>query len=164
MGVLYQVNGPAVVYIGSSAPGGRAALGIARDRIRITINHYDSKITADNGGSHVPVDVQNMGKDAVIRMSLAQHDPAVLAQIEQRGASSPGALGPIGLPLGASGNTFKLMIPSNYLPWTFYNCVLRPRTDAISTEFSLIDLEFYAFAGIGSLLDASTVKLFDNVF
>lgn len=164
-GVLYQVNGPAVVYVSASKLGGQnLALGIARERIKIRINHYDEPIKADNAGPRLPADVQYMGKDAHINMTLSEFDPAVLDSIEQLSAGAPGQLGPIGMPMGAGGLTFSLKIPSNYKPWTFPNCVLRPRGDAIGTEYTLLDLEFYAFALVGNALSALGTPLFVNSF
>ena len=167
MGVLYQVNGPFVVYVsgGKTSSGAKLALGISRGPGRITVNHFDNPIMADNGGNRVPVDIQNMGKDANIRVSLSQVDPDVLDLLSVRGgADTPGALGTIGKPMAANGETFRVHIPSAYRPWTFWNCILRPRNDALGSEFSIIDLDFYAFAAIGSTVDPAKTKLFTHTF
>jgi hypothetical protein len=164
--VLYQVNGPAVVYVsgGKVSPSSKLALGIARERIKIAVNHHDGKIPADNAGPNLPADVQYFGKDATIRATLSEFDPDVLDLLEQLDASGPGQLGTIGIPMGAAGLTFRVQIPSNYRPWTFYNCVLRSRGDAIGTEFSLLDLEFYAFALIGNAINAKGTPLYAHTF
>jgi hypothetical protein len=162
-GVLYQVNGPAIVYIQNNKGGSKLALGICRSQINITINQKDRPIQADNAGPELPADLQYFGADANIRATLSQFDPAVLDALSAFASASPGVLGPIGQPMAANGLTFKLIIPSNYKPWTFYNTVLRRRSDGAGTEFSQIDLEFYAFAAIGSLVNAAGVPLFANV-
>ncbi len=162
-GVLYQVNGPFQVYIQRTG-GGALALGIGRERGRIRINHYQGQIKADNAGPNLPADLQQFGKDATISMTLSEFDPAVLDALEQEDAPAVGQLGNIGAPMGANGLTFQLKIPSNYKPWTFYNTVLRNRGDAVGTEYSLIDLEFYAFALVGSATSARGTPLFVNAF
>jgi hypothetical protein len=165
-GVLYQVNGPAVVWVAGGAVGSaRVPLGICRDVVHIRINHHDNPINASTGGPQLPVDVQEMGKDANIRCSLSEFDPAVLDKLEVSGdAPDVGSLPSIGMPLAAAGKTFQLAIPSNYKPWTFYTCKLRPRDDAVGTVYSVIDLEFYAWANIGGALNAKGAKLFAHTF
>ena len=105
-GVLYQVNGPAVVYVaGGKLPSGNQALGICRERIKIRINHYDERIPGDNAGPRLPVDLQYLGKDANISMTLTEFDPAMLDAIEKLSQAAPGNLDQIGMPMGAGGLT-----------------------------------------------------------
>ncbi len=166
-GVLYQVNGPAVIYLsgGRISATGKMALGICRDRVQIRINQYENPIHADNAGPHIPADMQDMGKDALIRFTLSEFDPAVLDLMTIRGnAADPGSIGAIGLPLGSSGTSFRLHIPSNYKPWTFWTCVLRSREDAVGSEYSLIHLEVHAFALVGNQLTANGARLYSNTF
>jgi hypothetical protein len=165
MGVLYQQAGPASLFVTGNYLGSQNLwLGICRDRINIAVNNYDGAVPADNAGPRLPADLQNLGADANIRCTLSQHDPAVLNLLQRRGAATTGDVGPIGAFMGAGGLDFQLKIPSNYRPWTFYHVTLRSRRDGEGTEFSLIDLEFYAFALIGNSTNPSATPLFRHVF
>ncbi len=166
MPVTYLTNGPGLVYVSGTILGssGNQFLGISRDRIRANINHYDGKIPSDNAGPVLGADWQYFGKDATIRVSLTQLDTAVLDAIERLGQADAGLLANIGAPMAQSGMTFQLKIPSNYKPWTFNNVILRPRGDAVGTEFTVIDLEFYAFSYIGNNTLGSNNRLFSHTF
>lgn len=166
-GVMYQVNGPFCLYVsgGRVSPANKLALGIARGKGRIRINYHDNPIHADNAGPAVPADVQDMGKDAAITVALSQVDLAVLDLISTSAdAPDVGSMPSMGVPLSASGAAFRLHIPSNYRPWTFWTCKMRNRGDEIGSEYSILDLEFYAWAAIGNSLLSRGTKLFSHTF
>jgi len=169
-GVLYQVMGPAAIFVNGAILGSSSNqfLGICRERIRIAITEYDEPIRSGNAGPNIPADVQYFGKDATISGTLAEYDPAVVAAIESLTEASPGNLQTIGAPMYAGGLTFALKIPSpspySQLPWTFPVCKRRRLADASGTEYTLIDFEFYAFAPFKASLTGEISALFTRSF
>jgi hypothetical protein len=150
---------------GGNGSGSKLPLGIARGQGRIVINYYENPIHSDNAGPNIPADVQDMGKDAQISVQLSQVDPAVLDLISTNSdAPDVGTINTMGLPMNLNSAAFRIHIPSNYRPWTFYSCKLRRRGDGIGTEYSLIDLDFYAWAPIGNMVNSRGARLFAHVF
>src|ERR1700679_3614329 len=155
-GVLYQVNGPFAVFVRGSVFGGGSSgpwqwLGLSQSKAYIRINNHYGRVMADNAGPAIPVDMQRFGSDANIPVTFSQFYPSLL---DDALASDPvlpvGSIGSIGEFMAASGKAFQINIISNYAPWFFGTCICSSQNHGLSTEYSTIPVEFYAWAYVGN--------------
>jgi hypothetical protein len=190
MSTAVHVNGPAIIYTGSplfdathllaagytqgsSSLGSPAQLGISVDGVEITLSTYDDPIIADTGGMRLPVDLQDMGIDALIRFQLVIYDLTVLQPLRQRSGATEGTLPQLGALVAANLYTKRLIISgaADDGPWRFYNTYPRNvESTKVGTKRTIWNLELYAWAVIGNAVTAASgappagsIPLYDHV-
>lgn len=138
-------------------PGGTLAdLGYSLNGCRIEIRNRFFDVMADTGGGDegVPVDVQTMGRLAIVRSRLVVFDSAVLDGLRTIGdAATDGELETVGMLLGANSKFSRLLITSPVAgrPWNFPTGHLIDSTEVeIGTKRTAWDIVFRAIAYIGA--------------
>lgn len=137
----FQISGPALVRVkghtGSSIPVA-TDLGLSDGPIQpqFTYNHNNLSVDAFGGQAGVPPDVQWMGAEASITMTLVHFDQAVLAEcmrLSMANASAEGVMRRAGRRMGnnlarfAVGNSYislSITSPDAGLPWRFLTAFL----------------------------------------
>lgn len=150
-----NVNGEALHRV--ALPGGSLAdLGYSLNGCRIEFRRRTFDVMADTGGGDdgVPVDVQSMGRIAIIRSRLVVYDDAILDGLQRLAdETNLGELESIGYLLGANAKFSRLLITSPLAakPWNFPTGHLIDATEVeIGTKRTAWDIVFRAIAYIGA--------------
>lgn len=137
------INGETTV----SAAG--SVLGLASDPIVVSLDLKGLDVKSNSFGD-VPFEVQFMGGEATIKMTLVHFDRAVVDTIvaKSMGGAAIGQLPRAGTRMGGGGNFFALSLnsPVGSKPWTFPNSYLTgtPIEFPLGAERSLMSLTFRA--------------------
>lgn len=110
-----QVAGLATIKIGQAdcANGQLLTLGYTVNGARIRDESFWDDVHGDQHGGDAgpPIEVLYLGKKASVTLELSKWDAAVADKIAARlWSSSPGVIGPIGTPVLAAGEAFRLVI------------------------------------------------------
>ncbi|VTS00606.1 hypothetical protein [Tuwongella immobilis] len=163
-----HVNGPALIAVGAQGLQGQLAqLGISEDGVTIQLNNYDDPVMTDAGGMRVPVDLQEMGQDAIIRMRLVAYDLAILQRIRKRANAAAEGVGPsVGRLIASNNHGFRVAISSETdEPWRFFLCYPRSAQQVkVGTRRSMWDVEFYSWPLVNNLSTSFGARLYDHVF
>lgn len=150
-----HVSGECLLRTGTGGSNALEDLGYTVDGVDLEFHRHTSDVKADTGGGEegVPVDVQEMGKEAFIRAQLVSYDEAVLAKIRKDAdETTEGGLATIGRLLGANGHLFRLLLtsPSEAVPWNFPTVYLHDSASVkLGTKRTIWNLTFRAIAYIG---------------
>lgn len=162
------VAGPVLVKV-QMVGGVLEQLGISEDGVEPEIRIYRMPVKADTGGPNLPVEMQDMGSDAIIRMTLPISDKDVLAKVMRHaGQAQPGTQPAIGRLIYSNNNYFRLLlecaVPGTSDPINFPVCILNgaPVRVKYGTKYTVWRMEFYAFAPIYTQNSAAAVKLYDQ--
>lgn len=167
-GKKYHVNGPSLISVGPGGfpvAGALSALGITQEGADVTIRFYDRPIPIDTGGVNLPGDLQEMGKDAVINLSLPVYDEGVLEFYYRQCQLENGGNEPeIGKLVGLNGGSTRLVIQSSMdIPWRFFHTRVRgDMSTKLGTRNTVWNLSIYAWALIGVQDSALGTPLYDN--
>ena len=176
----FQINGATLVKVKG---GGALAspslpnearlreLGLAADKIEIVPKWRHEEIHVDDFGPNIPVELQWMLAEVMIRMRLIHFDDTILTACitESMGGGTEGVMAPAGRPMGAGKAMFQpgnhymslnLLSPVLNKPWRFKSCLLvtEPLSTPLGTEAIAVDCMWraipYALAGAGYNLAA----------
>lgn len=171
MAVAINVNGTALIKVGTGSAGALESLGYTRDGATIRLQDYFLDVkTDDTGGEAGPgSDTQYMGAMAHISLELTKWDVTISDKLVNRinattttltgtftsaGTTPTGALG--GLMIG-SASYVRLLIHSPTRPLNFPVCVIREPIELNSgTKFSTLRIEAQAWSVSGLLFNATT--------
>jgi hypothetical protein len=164
MATAFHVNGPAVLKTGTGASAALELLGVCEDKVRISINPILGEVRADSAGEGGTADVQHFNSTASIRARLSTYDETVLAKIRKLAGSADGKVPTPGTLMATAGFTYRLVIPSDDLPWRFYTCILRNSIPVeLGTKYTTWDLEFFAWAFTpGTAVTSAAGDLYDH--
>jgi hypothetical protein len=166
MAMTYHATvGGVLVKTGTGAAHALEQFCIPEEGVDIAITIYDTPIHTDVSGQKVPAELQDFGKDAVIKMRAISWDDAVFVKLATAAAEAAELTEPaMGGLIGTGGYSYRLLILSSTdLSYNFINAKLRPIKTKPSSVRNFLDLEFYAWAYLGpTITSAATVKLFDR--
>lgn len=168
MATAIFVQGPVLIQTGTGGAGALETLGISEDGVEPDVRRYLADVKADTGGPNIPVEMQDMGSDAVIRMTLPIFDAAVLTKIQKHaGQATPGLQPAMGTLVQTGGFSFRLLLKPTATnacdPLNFLNAWLRNSQKVkLGTRRTVWNLEFYAWAAIGVGTTSSSVVLYNT--
>ncbi len=181
----FVINGPALVRVksnsGSAIPVA-TDLGLSPDPIQFSVNyrHTDLSVDAYGGQNGIPPDVQWMGGDITLPMTLVHFDPVVLAEcmrLSMCGSAGDGIMREAGRRMG--NNTARFGVGNNYIsvsitspdlgyPWRFLTCYLNgtPMMFPVGVERTGVILSWraipYAIDPYGGGTGSEGVVLYDH--
>ena len=120
---IIHVNGPCQIFVGVGESQALTWLGYTEDAVQLTLASSFEDVHADFGGPRVPVDVQWMGEQAFISMTLIKYHETVLQQCVARlPAGTPGAAASntVGSLMQTEGIAYPIFIYSTYSTKTVY--------------------------------------------
>lgn len=181
----FQINGPALVRV--KGPSGSAIatvtdLGLSDQPIQFALNyrHTDLSVDAFGGQGGVPPDVQWMGGDMTIPMTLIHFDEAVLQEclrLSMCGSAGEGIMREAGRRMGNNvarfgvGNSYisvSITSPDLGFPWRFLTCYLNgtPMQFPVGVERTGVILSWraipYAIDPYGGGTGSEGVVLYDH--
>lgn len=168
MAKAQHVNGPALISIGAGGTGGGLTeLGLSEDGVDLEFELFFDDVIADSGGPHVPVDVQDFGKLAMISAKLVVYDSTVLEGLITLAAAAPAQEPEPGKLLLANGKLNRVVIasPDEANPWRFFYChLVSPLAlPKIGSRRTMPTCRFRALPGTGVANTMATLPLFDHV-
>lgn len=169
MAVTYKATvGGAIVKTGTGGAAALETLGIPEDGVQVEISKHDLPVKTDVAGDAVPAELQEMGMDAVIRMTLVAWDNAVALKLEKAASESTEGTQPaMGIFMGGVGQpaAFRLLIDSTTDdPFNFITAKIRRYRERKSSKHNKLELEFYAWTYLAPTVTSATgVKLYDRV-
>lgn len=113
----FFVPGPARIFVGTGSAGALEFLGYTVDGANIAVQPRWDEVFSDLGGPAIPEDIQFLGSDAVIRLTLARYVESVLAKLRafiRGGTEGSIASYGIGSLLAHEGLAFRLLIVPTY--------------------------------------------------
>jgi hypothetical protein len=159
-----HVNGECLLRIFfPSAPSVPQDLGYTVNGVDLEIRKHTFDVKADTGGGDDggPVDIQVLGKEAIIRAELVSYDKAVLALIRKDAdETTEGLLASAGKLMGAGGYFYRLLLtsPVENEPWNFPTATLVDSYSVkLGTKRTVWNLTFRAIAYIGANASLNTV-------
>lgn len=158
MAANWQVNGPAVVYVGTGGSGTPERLGYTESGLRGRIFRYTEMLHSDVSGPRMPAEFQEGGKAALFSGKFVVFDPDVLENIRNRGdAGGLGLIPSIGALIGTNAYSFDLWITStDARPHHFFNAILYEGEDfLLGTRREEDDMQFFAWALIDPTADTA---------
>ena len=182
----FVINGPALVRVkgnSSSAISVATDLGLSDGPIQPQLNyrHTDLSVDAFGGQNGIPPDVQWMGADMTIPLTLVHFDEAVLQEclrLSMAGSAGEGIMRRAGFRMGnntarfAPGNSYismSITSPDGLLPWRFLTCYLNgtPMMFPVGVERTGVILSWraipYAIDPYGGGTGQEGVVLYDHV-
>jgi hypothetical protein len=164
-----HVNGPCILKArqGSYPPAGQLEeIAISEDGFDIDLTFYDEIIRADTAGTKLGVDLQEMGQDATIRGRMVVFDDDLLDKHFRilGDEEAVGKMPSLGLPIGLSGNATGIVLSSLHdKHWRFFHCRCRGTRQKQSTKYTVVSVEIYSWALIGTANNAKNIPLYDHV-
>lgn len=163
MASAYHVNGPAIFKVGTGVNAALEVLGVCEEGIDINITPIYAEVKSDAAGEGGVAEMQKMNDVAEIRGRLIAYDESVFQKIKSHGLTDGLALPP-GTLMGTGGYAFKLVIPSDDLPWRFPKCLLRGnQAIRLGTKYTVPQITFFAWRYLpGTATTVNNVALYDH--
>jgi hypothetical protein len=159
--VANQVNALGAALVKVDAGTGLEIVGYTRNGADISERQFVIDVPGDeNGGDEgPPIEIQDLGQIAHIRLEFTKWDPAVIDKIRARlkggTAGSPAAAGTL---VFAGSKDFRLLVHTTTRPMNFPRVTFRePIEHNMGTKYAILTLEGTAYKdGNGVLWNATT--------
>lgn len=158
MAANWQVNGPAIVYVGTGGAGAPERLGYTEDGMRGRRFRFTESLHSDVSGPKMPQEFQELGEAMLFSGRFVVYDPDVLDTIRRRGDKADlGNLNSIGALIGTNDYAFDIWVTStNDRPYHFYTAILYEGEDFnLGTKRTADDIQFYAWGLIDPTADTA---------
>lgn len=143
----YWATGPGLIYTYTGAVSAQELLGYTESGAEVEITKNYKEVFSDVFGPLTPIELQDFGEVAIIRVPLIAVDRAVLNKVLNRG--NRGANGQLNTPgrfVGLGGDSFRVGIAAaNDVPYSFPNCVVRPAQFPMTVVAKPFNLTFFAW-------------------